>query len=487
MHGMATRCRNSNWHRYRSALDPRTSDRRFAAARTWLVIGLVTAVYPSVSWGQANYKRYPYDAALRSAGNHVKSVLNGDLPLQNPSSGDPAKTNGELMVDYFKKYRLPLMSQPGARIQPAVSRGSRPRTTVTDMRIDLTRILDKARSAEALAAANNIVRKYMIHYAVTGEIHPTLRYNAVLALGSLNSRSPAMAAGDQGPEPLANVTPILHQLITTPKFRTGEPIPDALRVAALIGLVRHSRYGLADERAEQAVSTALLKVLQQQELPPGRGRPEHEWMRGLAAQALSYLGGNQTIVEALVAALNEEDASLSFRCRVTAAITRLKVADDQIDATPVARSVGQFALASCLHEQQLLEAEEAALLEANPRFQDRGVLDDEDEATPKAKLGRLAFRLDVAEECCKQLATWAAPPADDLGNRLSEASKQGQRRLAKPKMDDTQLLAALPEITGRFQGLLGAGAAETADTEQPPPSEDAPPEDTVPDLSDDLF
>ena len=85
---------------------------------------------------------------------------------------------------------------------------------------------------------------------------------------------------------------------------------DAVRIAALLGIVRHAKLGIADEEARKQVAAAMLKMATTQD--PGDRTPEgHAWMRCRAIALLGDLkspGEQGAVAQALVAILSEPDA-----------------------------------------------------------------------------------------------------------------------------------------------------------------------------------
>ncbi len=156
-----------------------------------------------------------------------------------------------------------------------------------------------------------------------------VRYNAVLLIGLLNQREPQ---DQQAPIPLQEAVPVLLDIVTDAKKH-----PVAIRVGALVGLERHTRYGrIADPQLAARLQRTLLQLLEKGWPDLESSPPVQVWVRTRAAEALGNLrlaniAGTDgfPVVERLyqVAANEQEDHSL--RIAALEALSRLDLSQVQ--------------------------------------------------------------------------------------------------------------------------------------------------------------
>ena len=173
---------------------------------------------------------------------------------------------------------------------------------------------------------NGNAREYLLNkslqtfqkMAADNTVHPSARYNAILAVGQLCQREPT---GRNNPPVLyAQALPYLiaeYQKENNPQY---------LKLAALIGIVRHARVGITDETMKnQTVPNLCLTILRSGKPAQGVDKEDQEmkdWFRQNAMDALAGLktvGPNGQTVNALEEILS--DASESIEIRTKAART----------------------------------------------------------------------------------------------------------------------------------------------------------------------
>lgn len=93
------------------------------------------------------------------------------------------------------------------------------------------------------------------NYAGSEKCYPACRYNAVLAIGTLDV-APG-ADRNAGGTPYADTIPVLAKIVTS----DSETVPDYVRYGALIGLVRHAQLGIQDDKMRNGVKTTFSKIL----------------------------------------------------------------------------------------------------------------------------------------------------------------------------------------------------------------------------------
>jgi hypothetical protein len=189
---------------------------------------------------------------------------------------------------------------------------------------------------------------------VQDNFHPAVRYNALLIIGSLN-QTEAVRIGDvkATPEPHSRALPILYS-----EFTKAEN-PDLLKVAALIGLVRHLEWDPyratpIPPAQRTAVLKALLDLATQKQPPEGRSEDGHAWMRRRAIEGLGHSGAvkaEANVVAALEDILKSDEEPIEVRVAAASAIGRSNyVAPLKLDVAATVRELGRLAVLSCVSE-----------------------------------------------------------------------------------------------------------------------------------------
>jgi hypothetical protein len=203
---------------------------------------------------------------------------------------------------------------------------------------------------------------------VTENYHPAVRFNAMLVISHLNDVEATRVGSDKKtPEPMVGA---LGFIFTQFSERLSPDNSDAIRVAALIGLVRHLEWdnfrGPVDAptpainaAARTAIVKELLALAQQKDPPKGRSAAGHEWFRRRAIEGLThvaYLKPDAEIAAAMETLLKDESESLSIRCAAATAIGNLAYqAPVQLAAKPTADELGYLALLACHKELTRVE------------------------------------------------------------------------------------------------------------------------------------
>lgn len=195
------------------------------------------------------------------------------------------------------------------------------------------------------AASRDLINEMIFTYArgmARGNFHPAVRYNAVLMLGDLDQQLPS---GTTPPIPMAKATQELLELVEKDEFNKV-PVPESVKLGALIGLERQSRYGI-DPSLNQRMTAAMIKVA-------GSPTPEdvdndvHDWVRRTAAQVLANQGKQgptKEVQAALTALIADKKVDLDERCNAAAALKRITYpANADIDGNDAVDAMALLAL-----------------------------------------------------------------------------------------------------------------------------------------------
>lgn len=202
----------------------------------------------------------------------------------------------------------------------------------------------------------------MSQIAQDPDLHPGVRYNAVLILGGLNAKE-ASRTPPANPEPLPKAFQILDTL-----FRNAEE-SDAVRVAALLGILRHLEWDdyrvstpklAADRKA--AMVQDLIALAQATEPPAGLSLEGHTWMRRRALDGLMFVslaGPSQEIAEILENLIADDAEPIALRCTAADIMGRLNYKAPVLPAAELnGKNLGLLALAACQAELTRLENHE---------------------------------------------------------------------------------------------------------------------------------
>src|SRR5208337_282243 len=145
---------------------------------------------------------------------------------------------------------------------------------LADLRKELRNNLQKAKSGEVHDDLNAMALEYMRKLA-TGNYHPAVQLNAVLMIGDLNKED---VTGTGNPKPLPEALKSLIAVVQDAKNS------DAIRAAALVGILRHAAAGITDEDAKTTLTTTILKLGSETDPPDGGSAVGHDWICGQALE-----------------------------------------------------------------------------------------------------------------------------------------------------------------------------------------------------------
>ncbi|NLE37963.1 MAG: hypothetical protein GX621_08050 [Pirellulaceae bacterium] len=287
---------------------------------------------------QQPYRQIPVDAkVLRELRFEVSPML-----VSGFKPGDEAKFD-----EYYQKAVFPAWTNPDDWAEPRNPR----QVLLGNFR--------QAKRGPVYDRLNNLAMRQMIEF-VNGRYHPVVRYNAMLMIGELNE-SESTDTG-QPAKPLASA---LRELL--PAYEKAET-PDGIRLAALIGIVRHYRHGSPDAETRRKIHDLLISLAAMRDAPDGRSKEGHAWFRRLAIETLGRVGspGEQGIVvKTVVSVLAERDTPLSVRIEAARALGQLKLTAETMGETDVAvKSLGQLAADACQAEIALCEKNQERIVNA---------------------------------------------------------------------------------------------------------------------------
>jgi uncharacterized membrane protein YgcG len=252
--------------------------------------------------------------------------MNFSSAARNPAGFGAAQADAE---KYLKNYYFPSMTLYSAE---ALKNLGKSRET-------LFKLLPQVTNAGARDLITEIIFTYSRGLA-RGNFHPSVRYNAVLMLGDLDQQ---LASGGNPPVPLAKATTELLDLIEQSQFNKI-PVPESVKLGALVGLERHARYGI-DPALKDRLTKAMLTVMASP-TPEDVDKDVHDWIRSSAARVLANQykeGPTKEIQAALTAVIGDRKMELDERCVTAGALAKITYpAGADIDGDATVNALGQL-------------------------------------------------------------------------------------------------------------------------------------------------
>lgn len=304
-----------------------------------LLVPLCLAILASTTCGQGggpgpaddeadpvrNYEQLSVDTSQKSKQSEIGRMLREGIP------GGQAQQDFD---DFFEKYALARWT-----VQKDIPK-------LLDYRKELRNHFRLAKNRQSSEHLNSLVLAFLTKLA-EGNYHPAVRMNAILAIGDLNGVEPS--AGDAA-------VPLPAALGTLIGAVNSENLPDYLRAAAMVGILRHAEAKINDAEARRTLTAAMLQVLST-DIPAGPTGPGRQWILGQAIETLGLLGSpgeNSTVAKALFKVLANKNLSYSTRTIAADALGHMKFTDAAgLNAAAAATAVARFAADACVEEQRL--------------------------------------------------------------------------------------------------------------------------------------
>lgn len=306
--------------------------------------------------GTKPYLVVPVDDSQKRERNSVMSMLRS----RKFEAGEE-----ERFEAYYRRYFLPRWTQP-ANIN-----------SLPLLRRELRNNLLSGRTGPPHARLNAIVLDYMGKMA-SANVHPAARVNAMLLIGELNEVEP-VRAGD-APTALSSALPILLRTLN------DDQQIDPVKVAALVGILRHAQFGQRTPEATLAIQRAMLQLAGSPGAP-ARSAEGHAWMRAQAAKALGLLrsaGENGAVPRLLASLVADEQLDMLVRCHAAAALGQINYAGAAgMNASQLVGTLGQLAADAIRAEADAYDADPESFsrrrLKAELVAVRRGLVGDDDD------------------------------------------------------------------------------------------------------------
>ncbi len=268
-----------------------------------------------------DYTVIKVDDSLKASASKVSQALRRGF-----AAGD-----AELFDKVCDNYVLPMWTQPANLPE------------VAGMRQKLKGQLLTAKNAATRDHFNKHLLDVLPKMA-SGNYHPAVRYNCMLLIGELDL-TPPPSIRDLA-VPLPDALPILLDALADANQL------EAVKVAALVGIGRHSR-SLPSNDARRKVTDALLELAKAKN-DPKTSPMGHAWMRCMAIDTLGEMksvGDKSAIAKALLEIVDDAEAPLSVRSAAAEAIGKLDYSKQEgLNPGAMVRQLGRLAMAACQTE-----------------------------------------------------------------------------------------------------------------------------------------
>lgn len=203
------------------------------------------------------------------------------------------------------------------------------------------------------------------------EYHPAVRYNAMLIIGELNEDELQRTGLGRPPVPYLPALAVLLQ-----EYKNPDQL-DYVRVATLVGMLRHVQLHAYDQREAfknptQRIPAATITDIRQTMLdlvdtkvpPEGRSVEGHHWMRRRAVEVLGWLAfgsADAEIVNKLHEVVAKSEDERGVRCQAVLAFGKVKFDPAmKADGAKLASDIAKFIVETAGNEADRLVREEAA-------------------------------------------------------------------------------------------------------------------------------
>jgi hypothetical protein len=276
--------------------------------------------------------------------DNVAKQMEGKVSAILHQAAAPAGANQKAIDDFFLGYFFPKMTSLDAEQLG----------TLAESRKQL--FMRYINGAKSQAARDQVIALTLkaVNAISAQQYHPAVRYNATLILGQLD-QTPAV--GGAKPKPLPAATAALLERLEATDIQ-GVVVPSLVKMAALVGLERHTRMDVDPQFAER-ITTAALAVANRTEAPEDISKDVNNWMRTQAARVLanqSATGVSVQVHKVLADLIGNRDLSLDDRCKVAKMLRASMYNGVQgVNADEMATAIGNLAKAVLAEERKKAE------------------------------------------------------------------------------------------------------------------------------------
>lgn len=310
--------------------------------------------------------------AAPAAGTAAEPPAYRELQVDKSESGNGGKVRAMLRRGTFADQQQQMFDAYYCRYALAQWSLVQKRTELTRLRNELRRDFRNGKNGAVYTHLNNRALNFLAVLAkpnpvqqdfeedirglvqfeaspAVGSFHPATRVNAMLMIGHLNAEEP-----DTFGKPAEPFPPALDTLLNA--IADPQQI-DAVKVAALIGIARHARFGnITDPALRDRLRAAMLAVANSKGTAGSAGTVR-VWMRAQAADVLGELKvADGPVTAALSGMVADSALRLPARCAAAKALGRLSYqSGDGLDVSVLVAGLRKLTLEACAAEWQAAE------------------------------------------------------------------------------------------------------------------------------------
>ena len=339
------------------------------------LLAIVWCFQWAVGQGAAEYFSIPYSAEFwikdpmtgedkLDEKGRIKAIT--DLKKQVLAGQIPYAANADKMKYYYEKYLFPGFSQI-----EQLHKLPEKRQEISE---DLRRAINAKDVHDFLLATTQYYMKGFI--TSSRNFHPAVRFNAMLVIGDLNADEKGLRNGV--PQAYPNPLPSALDFMLA-EYQKPTQI-DAVKLAAMIGILRHAQLDWARVEANkipaatrQQIGQLMLALVNTKQPPAGRKPDGHVWMqrRGIEIlAALGLVGTNDPVNQAISGLVRDHNADLSLRLTAAEALGKIYVkppAKSTLDPAKESLQLAALLVETCRQELDRIDAWQK---KKNPLFGD---------------------------------------------------------------------------------------------------------------------
>ena len=379
------------------------------------------------------------------------------------------QSDGTSAIDnYYNKYYFPQLSQTSPKALANLGRGRE--ILLRDLRGAKVPAAQAHLTKTSLTAMNVLARD---------RYHPAVRYNAALILGMLDKQYATSGANATDPIVLPEATNGLLELLEQDEFK-GVKVHPSVKVAALVGLERHLRFGMDPQYAPR-VTKAAMAVLAQESSALQVNEDVNSWMKCQAARVLvlqSKSGPSKELQTALTALIADDKMGLEDRCCIAGLFEKMEyagAADVDLAATvlPLGKLTQAVVAEGAEKAQEFIDLILGDPNARQPRRRNFGIRGNEDEG-PKLERRQLLSRLSLIEKGATALVQGLTDDEKQKIQSLTALLAPVLERASDKKELDLDVAEDVDKLQNSVDNLLAswqpAAAAPTVDALAEPES-----------------
>jgi hypothetical protein len=280
------------------------------------------------------------EKAVKAASTAKKAVVQGLVPYAE---------NADKVKKYYKDYLYKSMTRPENL------------HSLPEKRKEIVGDLQDAKAKEMHDALLNDVFDMMKKFVTSSaNLHPALRFNAMLIIGDLNAEEKQITLRFPNPLPAA-----LDFMLVEYQKPTQQ---DGVKLAALLGILRHTQLDWARQDANkipaatrQQITQLMLTLINTAEPPAGRKLDGHVWMQRRGVEilaALGLVGSNDAVTEAITGLLRNQKADLALRLSAAESLGKIKppAKAKSLDPTKESLQLAALLVEACRKELDRMDA-----------------------------------------------------------------------------------------------------------------------------------